>query len=249
MEKIRVLLAGESWVSSSTHYKGWDFFSSSVYETGIKSMSKVFQTAGIEFTHLPAHLSASDFPCTLKELNNYDVIILSDLGSNTLLLHPDTWLHGKPMPNRLQLIKQWVGEGGGLMMCGGYYSFAGIYGQAKYYHTPIEEILPVNIHTFDDRIETPEGLIPEIVRPDHPILKDMPKQFPPLLGFNELVLKPDADLLATIGDFPLLATRKFEKGKTMIWSSDIGPHWCPEAFMNWEGYARLWRQSVKWLCG
>jgi len=153
------------------------------------------------------------------------------------------------MPNRLQLIKQWVGEGGGLMMCGGYYSFAGIYGQAKYYHTPIEEILPVNIHTFDDRIETPEGLIPEIVRPDHPILKDMPKQFPPLLGFNELVLKPDADLLATIGDFPLLATIKFEKGKTMIWSSDIGPHWCPEAFMNWEGYARLWRQSVKWLCG
>jgi len=27
MASIKVLLAGESWVSNSTHYKGWDFFS------------------------------------------------------------------------------------------------------------------------------------------------------------------------------------------------------------------------------
>ena len=38
MDAVRVLLAGESWVSNSTHYKGWDFFSSTVYETGIKEL-------------------------------------------------------------------------------------------------------------------------------------------------------------------------------------------------------------------
>jgi uncharacterized membrane protein len=47
-------------------------------------------------------------------------------------------------------------NGGGLMMCGGYYSFAGIYAGAKYYRSPIEGILPVNIYTFDDRIEAPK---------------------------------------------------------------------------------------------
>lgn len=26
MKNIHVLLAGESWVSNSTHFKGWDFF-------------------------------------------------------------------------------------------------------------------------------------------------------------------------------------------------------------------------------
>ena len=36
MDAVRVLLAGESWVSNSTHYEGWDFFSSTVYETGVK---------------------------------------------------------------------------------------------------------------------------------------------------------------------------------------------------------------------
>jgi uncharacterized membrane protein len=30
MSSIRVLLAGESWVSNSTHFKGWDFFSSTL---------------------------------------------------------------------------------------------------------------------------------------------------------------------------------------------------------------------------
>lgn len=249
MEKIRVLLAGESWVSTTTHYKGWDFFSSAVYETGIDYMSKTLIEAGFDFTHLPGHLAATEFPFTLEGLRDYDAIILSDLGSNTLLLHPDTWLHGKSMPNRLKLIKQWVSEGGGFMMCGGYYSFAGIYGQAKYYHTPIEEILPVNIHTFDDRIEAPEGLVPELIMPDHPILKDIPHPFPHLLGFNELTLKEDAQLIAEIGGFPLLATKNFEKGKTMIWSSDIGPHWCPETFIKWEGYGRLWCQSLQWLSG
>ena len=31
---MRVLLAGESWISNSTHYKGFDSFSSTTFETG-----------------------------------------------------------------------------------------------------------------------------------------------------------------------------------------------------------------------
>jgi uncharacterized membrane protein len=41
----------------------------------------------------------------MEDLKKYDVVILSDLGANTLLLHPDTWLQAKSVPNRLSLIE------------------------------------------------------------------------------------------------------------------------------------------------
>jgi uncharacterized membrane protein len=248
MTKMRVLLAGESWVSSSTHYKGWDFFSSTVYETGIEYLEKALtEDAGFELTHLPSHIAAEAFPTERKGLNEYDVVILSDIGANTLLLHPQTWAHGKTTPNRLKLLHEWVQEGGGLVMCGGYYSFAGIYGASKYYRTPIEEVLPVNIYTFDDRVEAPEGAVPRILAPDHPILEGLNEQWPNLLGFNELQVKAEATLLAKVGDYPLLATWEMGSGRSVAWASDIGPHWCPEDFATWPGYARLWRQIIEWL--
>lgn len=247
MTSIKVLLAGESWVSNSTHYKGWDFFSSTVYETGEEFIRKAFEKSDIDFTHLPGHLAAEKFPLTLEELRTYDVVILSDLGANTLLLHPETWLHGKSMPNRLRLLADWVAKGGALVMCGGYYSFAGIYGAAKYYRSPIEEILPVKIYTFDDRVESPEGLTPEILIPSHPLVKDMAGKWPVLLGLNELEMKEGADLIVKAGKYPLLAAWDYGKGRTMVWASDIGPHWCTVEFAKWKGYTALWANTAHWL--
>lgn len=249
MAAIRVLLAGESWVSNSTHFKGYDFFSSTVYEVGIEYLEKALAVDGFAFEHLPGHLAARKFPLTLDELSHYDVVILSDLGANTLLLPPDVAQGGKSLPNRLKLLKQWVENGGGLAMCGGYLSFAGIYAFAKYYRTPIEEILPVNIFTFDDRVEAPEGAITEVVKPEHPILEGISGEWPPLLGYNELTPKPDADVIASVGDHPMLATRLVGQGRTLIWASDIGPHWCPAPFLSWDGYGKIWRQSIEWLAG
>lgn len=249
MSNLRVLLAGESWISNSTHFKGWDFFSSTAYDTGIAYLQKALASAGIEFTHLPNHLADTHFPNTVEALAGYEVIILSDIGSNTLLLHPDTWLRGKSTPNRLRLLKEWVTQGGGLAMCGGYYSFAGIYGAARYHRTPVEEVLPVSISPYDDRVETPEGTETEVVAPEHPILAGMPSPWPALLGFNEITLKPGAQLLAKVGEYPLLAVQIVGQGRTLAWASDIGPHWCPEPFATWEGYARLWVQAVEWLAG
>jgi uncharacterized membrane protein len=249
MSKIRVLLVGESWVSSSTHLKGWDFFSSTVYETGVEYLEKALVGAGFDFEHMPSHVAAREFPLIEKDLEDYDVLILSDIGANTLLLHPDTWVKGQATPNRLKLVGEWVRKGGGLAMCGGYYSFAGIYGAAKYYRTPIETILPVSIHCFDDRVEAPQGVSPIVVDGAHPILDGIPAGWPYLLGFNELVLKPDARLLAKVDEYPLLAVRTEGNGRSLAWASDIGPHWCPEVFATWEGYKRLWSQSVEWLAG
>ncbi len=247
MPPIRVLLAGESWVSNSTHYKGFDFFSSTVYETGIAFLEKALPPDEIALTHLPGHLAAAQFPLTLDELAAYDVVILSDLGANTLLLHPETWLRGQAMPNRLKLLKTWVEGGGGLAMCGGYMSFAGMSAAAKYYRSPIEDALPVTIFPFDDRVEVPEGAQPVVVDTAHPLVAGINGEFPALLGYNELTLKPDAHLVARVGDHPLLATREVGAGRTLIWSSDIGPHWCPPPFLSWDGYGVLWRNIMRWL--
>ncbi len=248
-KRIRVLLAGESWVSASTHHKGWDFFSSTVYETGIRELAKALAGTDIELEHLPGHLAPEKFPLRLEELSAYQVVILSDIGANSLLLHPATWSGGKTMPNRLKLLEQWVQAGGGLGMCGGYYSFAGIYGAAKYYRTPIEELLPVRIHPFDDRLEVPEGVVPETVLPRHPLLEGIEGSWPALLGLNELTMKPESELILRAGAHPLLAVAARGQGRTLAWASDIGPHWCPESFTTWSGYAKLWKNVMHWLAG
>lgn len=249
MADIRILLAGESWVTTSQHVKGWDYFTNSGYEVGTEFLEPELNVDGFDYKHLPGHLCGSDFPLTMDELNAYDVVIISDVGANTLLLHPDTFLRGKPMPNRLRLLKEWTENGGGLAMCGGYLSFAGINAAAKYFRTPVEEVLPVTMHTFDDRVEVPEGAVASVTQPNHPIMDGITGDFPPLLGYNEVMLKDGADLVARISDHPLIATMTVGKGRSMIWSSDIGPHWCPPVFLEWDGYGKIWRGAVEWLAG
>ena len=249
MAKIKFLLAGESWVSSSTHYKGWDFFSSTVFETGVEYLKPAFDGTDIEFIHMPGHLAPVEFPKSMQELEQFNVIGLSDIGANSLLLPPETWSGGQSSPNRLKLLAEWVRNGGGLLMCGGYLSFSGIYASARYYRSPLEAVLPVTIHTFDDRVESPEGAKPHINDAGHPLVDGIGTDWPALLGFNELVLKRDAHLVASVGEHPLLAEWTVDKGRTLIWASDIGPHWCPKTFAEWPGYARLWQNVVRWLAG
>jgi len=250
MKQLKVLLAGESWMSVSTHHKGFDYFTSAAYETGHAYLKEAFAAGGIDYTHMPAHIASEEFPETLEELRQYDVVILSDIGSNSLLLSRKVFLEGRTAPNRLRLLKEWVEGGGGFCMCGGYLSFAGFQAAAKYYRTPIEEILPVDIYPFDDRVETPEGADVEVVSQDHPVLAGVEQEWPPLLGYQEAKLKPSASLLArTQYGHPLLAVMDYGKGRTLAWMSDIGPHWCPKPFVEWEGFNRIWQQAARWLAG
>jgi uncharacterized membrane protein len=48
------------------------------------------------------------------------------------------------------------------------------------------------------------------------------------------------------GGHPLLVTGRYGAGRTLAWTSDIGPHWLPEAFVRWPGYATLWRNALLW---
>lgn len=254
MAAVRVLLAGESWVSTSTHVKGFDRFSASDYQIGIAGLKRALEGSDVALTHLPGHLVPAEFPSSLDALKAYDVVVLSDIGADSLLLHPDTFLRGQRTPNRLRLIADWVSGGGGFLMVGGYYSFQGINGGARYRGTPVETVLPVNIQPVDDRVEVPEGFEPVVFGSnDHPVLAGIKGPWPFLLGFNEVRPKTDATVLLATGAgeeaLPLLVAGEHGKGRTMAWTSDIGPHWLPDSFVAWPGYARLWRQAFAWLAG
>ena len=34
-----------------------------------------------------------------------------------------------------------------------------------------------------------------------------------------------------------------------VWTSDIGPHWRPQSFVDWPGYARLWTNLLGGVTG
>ncbi|MEJ7742453.1 MAG: glutamine amidotransferase [Nocardioidaceae bacterium] len=84
------------------------------------SSSLPCKTKGWDVDHIPNHLATENFPTTPEALDHYDVVILSDIGADTLLLHPDTFVRGQRTPNRLAVIDDWVRSGGGFLMIGGY---------------------------------------------------------------------------------------------------------------------------------
>lgn len=253
MTRSKVLLAGESWMSASVHYKGFDAFSSASFHRGAEPLVAALADSPFELTYMPVHEAAEAFPSTIEGLRAYDAIILSDIGANTLLLPQSVWLHGQPSPNRLKLLRQWVSEGGGLVMIGGYLTFQGIDGRARWHRTPVEECLPVTCLPYDDRREVPEGFHPEIVDGAHPVLEGLGTAWPLLLGANEVVAREGAEVLARLpaeqGGHPLLVTGTFGRGRSVAWTSDIGPHWLPQSFVAWPGYARLWTNVLGWVIG
>ena len=245
----RVLLAGESWIMHTIHQKGFDSFTTTAYGEGHAWLAAALTAGGFEVEHLPNHLANERFPLTPEDLAAYDVVILSDIGANTLLLHPDTFTRSVSLPNRLVSLREWTARGGGLVMVGGYLTFQGIDGRARYAGTPVEEALPVTISRVDDRVEAPEGVVPEVALASHPIVAGIADPWPALLGYNRLEPKSNADLVATVGGDPLIAAWEFGRGRAVAFASDCGPHWAPPTFVEWPGYAPLWQQLVGWAAG
>jgi uncharacterized membrane protein len=249
----KVLLVGETWISSATHTKGFDQFATVTYHSGADPLLAALTDTDFEIQHMQAHDTAAAFPLTLEKLQHYDAVILSDIGANTLLLHPDVWLAGKPVPNRLKLLRDWTAGGGGLVMVGGYFSFQGIDGKARWRRTAVEEALPVECLPYDDRIEVPEGFHAQVIKPHHPIVRDLPQEWPLLLGANEVTERNRAgcEIIARLpddqGGHPLLAVGDWGKGRSVAWMSDIGPHWAPPEFVKWTGYKTLWRNVLAWV--
>jgi uncharacterized membrane protein len=245
----RVLIAGETWVTHCVHTKGFDSFSTAYFGEGYSYLKSTLEGGGCAVDVIENHVASERFPTTLAELRAYGTVILSDIGANTLLLSNRVWKSAEPAPNRLHLLAEYVRGGGGLVMVGGYLTFMGIEGKGRWRDTAVEDVLPVTMLPHDDRAEHPEGITPETRMAHHPVLDGVNAPWPALLGYNRVIVRPEAELLATVGNDPLLVVGRAGAGRSVAFTSDCSPHWCPRPFMEWDGYAAMWRNICGWAAG
>lgn len=236
---------------------GFELYNSA--ELFIKGLEK---DPNISLSQLGSWEVHKDFPRELEQLLEYNVLIIEEVEADAFYLYPAFYTKGAweskeemVFPNRLEIIRKFVEEGGGLLQVGGWRSFMGRFACGQWHGTPVEEALPIEFLDRDDRVETPEGSYPSIVEPNHPIIKDIPwDKCPALLGYNRAKLKDDAELLANvkvsgreITDL-LIAVRKYGKGRSMVFTSNTSVHWGFN-FMRWEYYPPFLQKVVKWLAG
>ncbi len=243
---VRVLVVGESWIKHTVHVKGFDQFHTTEYEEGGQVFLDALRASGIHVTYIRAHEISQAFPTTAEDLQRFDVVVISDVGSNSFLLTDETFLRSQPTTNRLSLLAEFVKAGGGLVMVGGYMSFTGIDGRARFKMSPLAPVLPVTMLDYDDRVEVPEGFHATIETPNHPALGSTPAEWPILLGYNRIVAKPDATVVARCGQDPILVAGEVGLGRSIAFASDIAPHWAPPQFLAWKHYGGLWSGIVRW---
>jgi len=248
MDQKQVLLVGETWNVIKIHTKGFDVIELGGYDDFsmyFKDPMSKFQD--INISHIPNHLVLSQFPKTAEQLAKFDTLIISDCGCNTLTMYPEMFT--VPMgPNRVELIADYVRNGGSLIMVGGYVDFQGFQGKGNYHGSAIEEVLPVNILDRDDRVERTDGVKVKITNAKHSILEGIPEEWPEFLGYQTIIPKEGSEILATIGekDDPLIVLGKAGQGKSMAFSTDLCPHWGTD-FVKWDYYGKFWYQVIKWL--
>lgn len=243
----KVFICGESYIGYTIHVKGADSMTTSRYTENVGWLRGALEKAGYEVTYMPSHEAIAHFPDTVEKLKQYDLVILSDVGSNTLIMTNTSFPGSIPSPDRPGAIRDYVLEGGAIIMVGGFMSFTGIEGKARFGATPIAEVLPVDMLPYDDRVEISSGIIPKTLRPDHPIFANLPEQWSYFIGYNKTIPNPEkGEVLATINGDPLIAAGQFGKGRGLVFTSDCAPHWAPKSFLESPAYDALWKNLAGW---
>ena len=187
-------------------------------------------------------LAAFEFPedpNQLLDLARYDVILIDDVSGGY-----------RAFPRGMGAkVRDFVKNGGGLVMTGGEDSFNGKFGvisQGGYGGTPIEEALPVRIISADDCVNKKTTVGPIDAR--HPIAAGLDwSTFPPILGYNRVAAKPGADVLARTGSGdPFLAVWQYGKGRAAALTTRSNRDWGSE-FKKWAYYARFWGNLIRWV--
>lgn len=245
----KVLICGESYMGYTVHIKGADSMCTSGYFENVGWLRSAVEKAGYEVAYMPSNLALSQFPDTVEKLQAYDLVILSDIGANSLMMTDLSFRQSLPAPDRCVALRDYVKAGGALIMVGGFMSFTGIEGKARYGSTPLAEVFPVQLLPYDDRVEMSSGVIPQSVEKDHPILRNMPEPWSYFIGYNKTIADPERGrVIATINNDPLIAVREYGKGRCAVFTSDCAPHWAPKAFLESNAYAVLWKNMVDWAC-
>gem|GEM_PF-84447 len=179
-------------------------------------------------------------------------IIFADVETKCLMLHPDFFTRAKwgdepvTFPDRFDLIKDWIKNGGHFHMNDGWYSFTGELGKGGWGRSRLHKAFPVECLKNDDLIESTSGYEVRCNNENHPAVIGIDwSTIPPILGFNEAIKRNDATTLLEIRDgdkwYPLLAVREFGKGKVSCWMTGASTYWGIN-FMKWKEFPEFWQQ-------
>ena len=188
-------------------------------------------------------------------LERSSCVVVSDVEAKCFHLYPNFFDRAKrdqqvvTFPDRLDLMKDWIQKGGGMMMLGGWLSFSGVQGRGGWGRSRMGAMLPVECLATEDLVESSAGFTAEVLQPEHPVVKDLPwAQFPPIFGYNEVKARPDSEVLVRVketGD-PLVVAGRHGQGRILLYLSDPAPHWGIN-FELWEGYDGFWQQALNWV--
>jgi uncharacterized membrane protein len=215
----------------------------------------------------PVEHPTKGFPRTIAELLKYDVIIHSDIRTDSFT--------SEQLQNMARLVEEF---GGGFVMIGGNSAF----GKGGYHHTILDRVIPVAMEQDNDSQARPITLRVPTVALDHPVMAIggsrqeteliWTEKFPPLYGCNLVdrakpgatVLGVDAAARNRYGPRLLLAVQNVGKGRSMAFTSDTTRSWGRDFETIWgepinpalplserncdsRYYRQFWVNAVRWL--
>ncbi len=161
---------------------------------------------------------------------SYDTVILSDFSHRNL-----------PRPAEREIVNQ-VRDGTGFLMVGGWASFSGPFGGWR--GSLVEEILPVNCGSGDDRVHCPGGAV-IVPKRRHALSRlfyftSLPlicgfnrfrakKKSAVILGAKKILIHQSAgayQLALEKTDYPLLVADSNPRKRIAALAADLAPHWC-----------------------
>ena len=243
---IDVLYTGDEVLLITTYVKGMNAWTDGVkHDESAHVRSALDELDDVNLTYIPTSEAQREFPA---DFSDYYVVLYSDIGTDTIIMYEDRFANCPMGKDRLGALRDFVRKGGGLAGIGGWMSFGGMLGMAKWHNTALEEALPVECHPWDDRVEISDGLKPEIVKPNHPVVDGIDwDSAPPLFsGYNEIEKKEDSDLIAEYNGDPFIVTGEYGEGRTLAFASDVAPHW-GRGFVDLDGSKVFYKNLVRWL--
>jgi len=145
-------------------------------------------------------------------------------------------------PARMERIKDFVANGGGLVVLGGECAF----GRGGYTNTPLEEILPVTFPHEHVVPAYPQGLT--LTRAPGATWLPAVDGKATVFFVNELTPKPGATVQLLAGAKPALVSGNFGQGRVVaiaLTSAGEGPN----AFWDWPEWPKLLGQAIDWAAG
>lgn len=178
--------------------------------------------------------NVTPFPGTVPDLYKYDTVLMEDIDCRALA------------PSQLDLLRQYVEDGGGLAVFGGWFSYAA----GALDSTPLAEILPLGVG------KTPFGLEPRTaplkVANKTAFLRTAPWSDSLLCPWaHEVTAVPEAQVLLKQGEAPWLAVRAVGLGRTLACAGTLFGEAPPgrTLFWEWPGWVGFEAAMLRWLAG